>query len=333
MLLPKKLSKGDKIGFFSPSSAATNWAPTRFERSKKYLTEKGFELVEGSLTGKSDFYRSGSIKERAEEFNALIRNPEVRCIISTIGGMNSNSIVPYIDYEALKKDPKIIIGYSDVTAILFAIYSQIELVTFYGPALVASFGEMSPFVDWTFHYFSKVAIEPIVPYHVVNPVSWTDQKINWEAQQDPKAQIENKLVTINGGKATGRLIVGNLNTMLGIFGSPFMPSIRPGDILLLEDGMKTPEIIERSFAHLKLNGVFDRIGGLILGKHELFNDEGSGRKPCEILMEVIGAVPYPILAEYDCAHTHPMITLPIGIQVQLDADEQQLCLLEAWTQS
>ncbi|MEG2917767.1 MAG: LD-carboxypeptidase, partial [Clostridium sp.] len=117
----KKLKIGDGIGMFSPSSPITSTVPMRYKRGKEFLESKGFNIVEGLLTGKSDYYRSGSIKERAEELNELIRNPKVRCIMSTIGGMNSNSILPYIDYEAFKRDPKIIIGYSDVTAILLGI--------------------------------------------------------------------------------------------------------------------------------------------------------------------------------------------------------------------
>jgi muramoyltetrapeptide carboxypeptidase len=91
VIFPTPLMPGDTIGFFTPSSPATVFAPNRFQRAKNYLTNKGFKLVEGSLTGKSDFYRSGSIQERAEELNKLIRDPDVRCIMSTIGGSNSNS--------------------------------------------------------------------------------------------------------------------------------------------------------------------------------------------------------------------------------------------------
>lgn len=94
------LKRGDSIGIFSPSSPITNTCPTRFNRSKEYLEQKGFQIIEGSLTGKKDFYRSGSIQERADEFNELIKNPRVKMIMSTIGRMNSNSILPYIDYDA-----------------------------------------------------------------------------------------------------------------------------------------------------------------------------------------------------------------------------------------
>lgn len=330
MILPPKLKHGDCIGFFSPSDAATHWAPTRFERAKRFLESKGFKLVAGSLTKKSDFYRSGSIQERADEFNELIHNKKVKCIISTIGGSNSNSILPYIDYETLAKHPKIIIGYSDVTALLLGIYNKTGLVTFYGPALVASFGELGELVDSTYDYFEKVLLNPQLPYRIQNPESWTDEFISWEEQKHAKKLHPNSLTTVKSGIAEGRLIVCNLNTTLGIYGSEYMPTIKKGDILVIEDGMESAAIIERSFAHLKINGVFDKIGGLVLGKHEKFDDCGSNRKPHEILMEVVGGCNFPILAEYDCAHTHPMITLPIGIKASLDASQQTLTLLQKW---
>jgi muramoyltetrapeptide carboxypeptidase len=331
MLKPKSLKTGDTIGFFSPSSPATVFAPTRFERAKKFLENKGFQLVGGNLTGKLDFYRSGSIIERAEELNQLIRNPKVRCIISVIGGLNSNSLLPYIDYEALKKDPKIIIGYSDVTALLLGIYSKIELITFYGPALVASFGELGNFVEETYKYFSDILVAPQqTPFKIINPGFWSDEFINWEEQDRQKTKQTNEILTLNKGKVTGRLIVGNLNTISGIFGTEFMPSIKKGDILVIEDSLKNAGVIERSFSHLKISGIFDLISGLVLGKHEKFDDQGSGRRPHEILMEVIGKANFPILADYDCCHTHPMITLPIGIQAELNTEKKELTLVENW---
>ena len=155
-ILAPALRAGDAIGYFSPSAPATAFAPTRYARARAYLQSKGFRLVSGGLSGESDTYRSGTIEARAEELNSLIRNPDVRCIMSTIGGANSNSLLPHVDYEALARDPKIIIGYSDVTALLLGIYQRIGLVTFHGPALVASFGEFSPLVDETYASFSSL---------------------------------------------------------------------------------------------------------------------------------------------------------------------------------
>jgi muramoyltetrapeptide carboxypeptidase LdcA involved in peptidoglycan recycling len=101
--------------------------------------------------------------------------------------MNSNSILPYIDYEAFKRNPKIIIGYSDVTAILLAIYAQTAITTYYGPALVASFGELLPFVDYTYKYFKEVTMDNTkIPYVFEKPEYWTDEYINWETQDRSK---------------------------------------------------------------------------------------------------------------------------------------------------
>jgi muramoyltetrapeptide carboxypeptidase LdcA involved in peptidoglycan recycling len=326
------LQQGDVIGIFSPSSPITYHVPKRFKRAKNFLVSKGFNIIEGNLTGKHDFYRSGTIKQRAEELNALIRNPEVKCIMSTIGGMNSNSILPYIDYEAFAKNPKFVIGYSDVTAILLAIYAKTGVSTFYGPSLVASFGELPPFVDYTYNYFEKVLLYGFSNNFVLpKPPIWTDEYINWEEQDRSKEQYSNEWITVKGGQAEGRLIGGNLNTMQGIWGSEYMPEIIYGDILFIEDSLKDAATIERSFSLLKLNGVFDKISGILLGKHELFNDLKSGRKPYEILLEVLGDRDLPIIADFDCCHTHPMLILPIGVRVSIEADKQEISILEDWS--
>lgn len=323
-----KLNKGDAIAMFSPSSPASYTAKERYNRGRNYLKEKGFRLIEGDLTGKNDFYRSGSIQERADELNALIRNPEVKCIMSAIGGSNSNSILPYIDYDAFRNNPKIIIGYSDVTAILLGIYAKTGITTFYGPALVASFGEFPPYTDDTYKYFSDIFCNDIhFPYTYPTPEYWTDEFINWSTQDRAKTGIENELITINDGKVIGRMIGGNLNTMTGFWGSEYMPEIKEGDILIIEDSLKDIATVERNFSFLKVNGVFDKVAGIILGKHELFKDLGTGRKPYEVLVEVMVETDIPILAEVDCCHTHPMLTMPIGAQIELDATNKKVTLL------
>jgi len=323
-----KLKKGDGIGIFSPSTPITKIAPKRYNRGKEFLEKKGFIIIEGKLTGKSDFYRSGTIEERADELNKLIRDPEVRCIMSTIGGSNSNSLLPYIDYEAFIKDPKIVIGYSDVTAILMGIYAKTGIKTFYGPAIVASFGELEPYNELTYKYFEDIFVKDINgDYEYEIPECWTEEYINWEEQNRPKLKTKNNWISLKDGETEGRLIVGNLNTITGIWGSQYMPEIKKGDILLIEDSLKDIATIERSFSFLKINGVFDKISGLILGKHELFNDQGTSRKPYEVLLEVLGEYDFPFLADVDCCHTHPMFTMPIGSNIRLDATNKQIILL------
>lgn len=318
------------IGVFSSSSPVSATIPVRYERGKEYLTRKGIHVVDGNLYGKQDFYRSGSIQERAAEFNELLYRDDVQLLMAAIGGNNTNSILPYLDYAYLKKHPKIIMGYSDTTALLLAIYAKTGLVTFYGPALASSFGEFPPFVDMTYDSFRHVILEGCaIPYTYTMPSVWTDEYINWKEQIGPKKSRPNRWITVIPGVCTGRLIGGNLNTMEGFFGTEYMPEIQEGDILLLEDSLKDACTIERSFSLLKLAGVLDKVGGIILGKHEHFDDNGTGKQPYEILLEVLNGRQIPILADFDCCHTHPMFTVPIGCQVKLNATEQEVTLLES----
>lgn len=324
----KALQKGAVIGVFSASSPISATVPSRYERGCAFLESKGFQVVDGSLYGKRDGYRSGSIRARAEEFNQLLYREDVDVLMSAIGGYNSNAILPYIDYEYLKKHPKIIVGYSDTTALLLGIYAQTGLVTFYGPALAASFGEFPPFVEETFAAFVKMTGGVQAPYDFPIPQMWTEEFIPWDTQDRAKNGQPNEWECLIPGKAQGRLIGGNLNTLEGIFGTPYMPEIREGDILLLEDSLKDAATVERSFNLLKLAGVFDKVGGVILGKHEGFDPQGTGRRPQDILLEVLNGKKLPILAQFDCCHTHPMLTMPIGCKVELDAAYKRVTLLE-----
>lgn len=325
----KSFEKGMTIGVFSSSAPISATVPVRYERGVQYLKSKGYNVINGKLYGKKDGYRSGTIKERADEFNELLYDDNIQVLMASIGGFNSNSILPYVDYEYLKKHPKIIIGYSDVTALLLGIYAKTGLVTFYGPAAAASFGEFPPFVDWTFESFETIlGSKTTFPYNYEKPVAWTDEFISWSEQDRGKEQRTNDWICVNPGTCQGRLIGGNLNTMEGIFGTEYMPEIKKGDVLLIEDCLKDARTVERSFSLLKLAGVFDKVGGIILGKHEQFDDNGTGRKPYEILLEVIGDTQIPILADFDCCHTHPMLTMPIGCEVLLNATNKSVMLLE-----
>ncbi len=327
-MVMKSLKQNDIIGYFSPSTPITAYCPKRYARARSFIQEKGFKLKSGELTGKVDSYRSGTVQERVEELNQLIRDPEVRCIISTIGGTNSNSLLPYLDYDAFIKDPKIIIGYSDVSSILLGIYAKTGITTYYGPALVASFGELEPYNELTWAYFSDILVDHInLPHEFIKPDFWSEQDISWEEQTESKNKIKNHWATLNEGIVEGRLIIGNLNTITSIWGSPYMPELKKGDILFIEDSLKSAAMVERLFSFLKLNGVFDKIGGLILGKHERFDDMGTFKMPHMILEEVLGDYDFPFLAQVDCSHTHPMFTMPIGSTIELHATNQTIKLL------
>lgn len=326
------LKKGDKIGIFTPSSPATVTARERFERAKAFLQSKGFELVEGKLTGQIDYYRSGTPKERADELNELLRNPEIKMVMSTIGGTNSNSMLPYIDYEAFRSHPKYILGYSDATAILLALYSKTGIPTYYGPALIPSFGEFEPLVNDTYHYFEQYFMaENNPPHEIPLPTFWSDEPVNWLEKTTEKTLYPNEWKTVIPGNVEGRLIGGNVNAMYGFIGTPYFPEIKHGDILLIEDCMKNASIVEKNFAMLKLHGVFDRVGGIILGKHEQYEDLGTGKKPYDLLLEQLDGHQIPVLADFDICHTHPMHPIAIGKKVRLNATEKKVYCIQKWT--
>ncbi|WP_107943391.1 S66 family peptidase [Metasolibacillus fluoroglycofenilyticus] len=327
----QRLKKGDAIGIFTPSYPATVTAKARYERAKEFLISKDFRIVEGNLTGKADSYRSGAPKERANELNELIYNPDVKMIMSTIGGTNSNSILPYIDYEAFRKNPKYVVGYSDTTAILLALYAKTGISTYYGPAVIPSFGEFEPLVNDTYRYFENYFTEEMpLPYEVPMPAFWSDEPVNWLEKTTEKMLFANEWITGQSGTAEGRLIGGNNNAMYGFIGSAYFPQIQHGDILLIEDCMKDASVVEKNFAMLKLHGVFERVGGIILGKHERFDDLGTGKTPLMLLLEQLDGKKMPILADFDCCHTHPMHPLAIGKKIRLDATAKKVFCIEAW---
>lgn len=327
ILLPR-LSEDDAIGIFSPSCAATSWIPERTELAVRFMESRGHRVVCGNLTGKDAGYRSGSIKERAKELNALIRDPGIRCIMAASGGFVSNSILPYIDYEALRRDPKIIVGFSDVAAVLLAVYAKTGLVTFYGPNLIPTFGEAMPYSNESYDYFRDAVSGFInLPHSYPMPEYWTEDSVGLEEDDIQCTAVKNQWICAREGKAQGRLIGGNLDTLYGIWGSEYMPEIREGDILFLEESRGTPEKTERAISHLELCGVFEKISGLVFGKCADYKPGREGEKFHEPAMEILNKYKFPILAEFDCAHTKPMHTLPIGCTVELDAAEKRLSLL------
>ncbi|WP_456272541.1 S66 family peptidase [Bacillus sp. AK031] len=329
MIKPERLKAGDKIGIITPSSPAPVMFPERYSRGLDQLRNMGFEVVEGKCAGQSQSYRSASIKDRAEELNAFIRNDEIKAIISTIGGTNSNSLLPYIDYDYFKKHPKIMMGYSDVTALLLGIYEKTEVVTFYGPAIVPSFGEYPEMLPKGKEYFEQaVKLSFDIPYALDVPDQWTEEMLDWATQDRPKKMLPNPGWTcLRKGKAQGKLVGGNLNTMSGIMASEFFPELK-GAILFIEDSFKDMATQERSLSMLKIAGVLDEIAGLIVGKHEHFQNNNAPFTFEELLLEIIGDRDIPIMTNVDIGHTFPSHVFPIGIEAEINADAGRIIFLE-----
>lgn len=329
-----KLNEGSTIGIISPSCPITYDAPYPTEIAKKFLNSKGFKIVKGNLYGKIDScYRSGTIKDRAEELNEMIHNDEVECIMASMGGYVSVSMLPYIDYDYLKQHPKVIVGHSDVTSLLLAINEKCGFPTFYGPNFITSFAHKQFFQEYALDAFLKV-INHSEPYTILKPEYYTDEATDWyttkevfnETLKNEKA-IPNEWKTIVPGIAKGRLIGGNTDNFSLLYGNSYCPVIQEGDILFLENINEEVDFFERAVSSLYTHGIFDKISGLILGKPKGYNDLQSNKSELDILFEIIGKPKFPILADVDCGHTVPIITLPIGTEIEMNAKEKEITVL------
>ncbi|MDR2458409.1 MAG: LD-carboxypeptidase [Clostridiales Family XIII bacterium] len=327
LIKPAALKEGDTIGVFTPSYPANVFFREKYLHAVNELTRIGHPVIEGFLTHRNveQGYRTAPPRERAEEFMRLIIDSRVKCLMATIGGYNSSSLLPFLDYDQISKHPKIIIGYSDITSLHMAILTQSRLSTFYGPALVPSFGEWPHILSDTLKYFRNavsLSNKDVFPQDLGVPKEWSNHFRNalnddWKTI-DRKYKKNNGWIVLSSGKVTAPIILANLNTLVSLAGTKFFPSLN-GCILLLEEQDATISLEERSFRQLQLMGVFDDIVGLIIGKPESLDLKNAPFGYSELIMEVVGPRNYPIVFNFDCGHTHPMITLAQGTIVSINA--------------
>lgn len=334
MNLPK-LKKDTKIGLLSPSAPITYDAPYAAETAEKFLISAGYEIVKGSLFGKIDSsYRSGTIYERVSELNDMIHNDEIDCIMMVAGGFVSVSMLPYIDYEYLKQHPKIIVGHSDVTSLLLAIYEKCGFPTFYGPNFVTSFAHNEFYQKYSLDCFENV-INNSDRFTLEMPEYYNDENFDYYLANDSfdkmrsnEPKKKNNWNVVKDGIAEGRLIGGNTDNFSLLYGSPYCPDIRQRDILFIENVNEEADFFERIISTLHLYGVFDKISGLIIEKAKGYDEIGSGKEEIDIFSEIVKNPEFPIIIDVDCGHTTPIMTLPIGETVRLDTYEKAITIFK-----
>jgi len=308
--------RNTKVGIFSPASATHAKTSARFQRAYTYLVEKGLYLMMGSLIYEKYLYCSGNIEERADELNNLIYS-DCDYLFASIGGLNSASILPLIDYCYLIDNPKIFIGNSDVTSILSAVYTKAKLSSYYYMTLLPAFGEIGFFLEENYKYFKQIILNKPTSYNYKMPSFWTDEWINWEKFEREKKRHSNKWLPLSYGKTEAILVGGNFSTLVKLCGTPFLFDFTD-KILFLEDTQIDASTLESNIMIFEQNGVFKKIRGLILGKCELYDDMGTELCFSEWFVSFIKRYSFPILGEFDCGHTHPCLPLLIGGNYLLD---------------
>jgi muramoyltetrapeptide carboxypeptidase LdcA involved in peptidoglycan recycling len=326
-LKPHRLNVGDTIGIFTPSSPSYKANEELFLNGVKNLEKLGFKVKLGFLTKSrsSQGYRSGSPKDRAKEFMDLIRDDEVKCLISTIGGMNSNSMIPYLDFDLIRDKRKIICGYSDVTSLHLSIMKFSGLSTFYGPALMTWFGEYPDGINESVDSFLEVATNLDKSSRTLTPFSkWSNHMRDWsngDWKNIPRQWNENSgWKVLSTGEVEAEIVVANLNTLMSSAGTSYFPELE-GKILLIEEMAAPWSREERSLTQLKLMGVFEKISGLIMGRPEFPDAEGAEFSLEDLLVEILGKVDYPVITDFDCSHTVPMHTIAQRSRISLKASD------------
>lgn len=324
---PIALKPNSTLGVFTPSSPSYTDNEGLFENGLETLKRLGFKIKLGKLSAqrKSEGYRSASGQERAEEFMELIEDPEVDGLISTIGGNNSSSLIPFLDFEKIRLTRKVICGFSDVTSLHLAILKYAGLRTIYGPSVMCWFGDWPNGVPESSEWFLDATMRHRIGARTVQtPKQWSNHGRRWDNNDWKMILREWKQnegwKVLNAGSVQAPILAVNFNTLVSAAGTHYWPDFS-GKILLLEDMLAPMSRTERHLRHLSFMGVFDQITGLIIGKPEIFQQEGAPFSYEDLFKEIIGPRAYPIVSNFDCSHCVPMISIPQLSPVELIAHD------------
>ena len=315
MIRPARLSRGKTVGLVAPSSAPNDPEDIRF--AIETLESLGFHVRPGAHVFERQGYLAGNDAARAADINAMFADDGIDAVWCVRGGYGASRILPFLDYGQMRRTPKALIGYSDVTALHMAVHTQAGLVSFHGPVAWRAF------TPYTLGEWKRVMCEPSVPICVGAPPPFECR----EGQIDRK----NRVTTLVPGRARGPLVGGNLCLMAHLTGTPYAPDLR-GAILFLEDVDEPYYRIDRFLTQLWLSGRLDGVAGVAFGKFTRCEPSASfvqNRVLEDILAERCRALGVPAVSGLMIGHVDDQTTLPIGCLAELNADAGTLTLLEA----
>jgi muramoyltetrapeptide carboxypeptidase len=305
---PKRLKKGDVIGIISPASAPSDLF--RIEKGAGYLESLGYKVKIGKSSGNSYGYLAGTDEERIKDLHDMFSDKNVKAVICTRGGYGAPRLVDKIDYKIIAKNPKIFVGYSDITALQMAILQKTGLITFAGPMLAVDlYNSVSPFTEemfWALLTSNKKF-----------------GRINLPGNE--------KIFPVVKGIAKGRLIGGNLATFLSLAGTSYLPDIK-NKILLLEEIGEAPYRVDRMLNQLRLMGIFKKISGLILGAFTDCNESDPEKKTFttgEVLADYVDKLNIPVVYNFRHGHIDDKVTVPFGAGIRMNATRSIIEITES----
>ena len=322
---PPRLQPGQTLGIIALSTPAKNLKPEFRQRAYQKIKELfGLNIVEAPNLDSELGHSAGSIKERVDSVHRFFKRKDIHGIMSFWGGMNTHEILEYLDYDLIKKHPKVLIGYSDTTTLLSAIQAKTGLITFNGPSVVTFAKPTVP--QETVDCFRSLIMEPTGSY--AYPVSKSFSDNAWWTEDSMEFTTNPGLKPFKKGTGEGRIVGGNIGTLLLLAGTPYWPSMK-GKILFVEDDEnENPKSIDRFFTQLRHMGVYGQINGLVVGRFPRvvgFKEEDSLEM---ILNNALKGYKTPVITDFDMGHTDPLMTIPMGAKVKIDANKKIITLLE-----
>ena len=314
LLKPRALKAGDTVGLITPSTYVSD--PDRLALAERTIRYFGLRVQMGRNVRRRTGYLGGSIEERVADLHDMFRDPGVDAVFAIRGGYGSAQLLDRIDYDLIRRNPKVFLGYSDITALHLAIHKRTGLVTFYGPVTLSRFSE------YTQKHFRQALFQTDPIGAVTNP------------PDSNELRPVHMLRTIRPGTARGPLIGGNLTLISTTMGTPYEIETR-GRILFLEDVGEQPYSIDRMLTQLRLAGKLEQAVGIIFGEcsdcrpREFQPSFESTLSLGEVLDNILGDLKIPVLSGLTIGHTDDQLTLPLGVAATLNADKGELVIEEA----
>lgn len=314
-IFPPRLHPGDRLSIVAPSRSLSIIGPPVRAAADRRLRSLGYSLSLGAHVEEGDDFASTTVEHRVADFHAAWSDPGTRGLLTVIGGFNSNQMLRSLDYGTIERHPKVFCGYSDITALLVAVWARTGLVTYYGPHY-STFGDEKG-ADYTVDRFTE-AVTSSDPFEVMPSPAWSEDL--WWSMPPTRNFAPNPGPTIlQPGEAEGTLVGGNLCTLNLLQGTGFLPDLT-GALLFVEDEGKdgTPVYFDRNLQSLLHQPGGDALAGLLIGRIPT----GAGMTPA-LLTTIVASKPElrgrPVVAGLDFGHTTPMMTIPIGGRARVQA--------------
>ncbi len=308
MIKPSRLFAGATIGLVSPGGVISR--ESDIEEVEQTLRELGLRTVRGRHVLERWGYLAGQDEHRAADLNRMFAARDVDAVLPLRGGWGCNRILPYLDYESIRENPKILMGFSDITSLLIALYARCNLITFHGPVGISTWN------DFTVEYARRVLydgeqVEMRNPSHV-----------------GPRGPImRDRVRTIRSGTARGRLIGGNLSVIASMLGSSYLPDWNR-HILFLEDTEEDVYRIDRMLTQLSMAGILRRLSGIVFGKCTDCDADEPSLTLGQVLHDHFHPLGIPAFYGAMIGHISDKFTVPLGVEAEIDAASGTIQLLE-----